>query len=128
VSEIVAISSPRLFFADVKDHMRIATEEIFGPVQQLLRFDSVDELIERANNTVYGLAASIMTKDLDKVLYLTSALRAGTVWVNCHNALSSQAPFGGFKQSGIGRELGEYALEAYSEVKTVTIAMPKKNS
>ncbi|XP_055327230.1 aldehyde dehydrogenase, mitochondrial-like [Paramacrobiotus metropolitanus] len=115
-------------FSDVKDNMRIAVEEIFGPVQQLLRFDNMDELVERANNTIYGLAASVMTKDLDKALYLSSALRAGTVWINCHNALGSQAPFGGFKQSGIGRELGEYALEAYSEVKTVTIAVPKKNS
>ncbi|OQV17274.1 Aldehyde dehydrogenase, mitochondrial [Hypsibius exemplaris] len=115
-------------FADVKDHMRIAQEEIFGPVQSLMRFDSIEELVERANNTVYGLAASVMTKDLDKALYLSTALRAGTVWVNCHNALAAQTPFGGFKQSGIGRELGEYALDAYTEVKTVIIATPHKNS
>ncbi|GAV08728.1 hypothetical protein RvY_18382 [Ramazzottius varieornatus] len=113
-------------FADVKDDMRIAREEIFGPVQTIIRFDTMEELVERANNTIYGLAASIMTKDLDKAIYMSQALRAGTVWVNCHNALSSQAPFGGFKQSGIGRELGEYALDSYTEVKTVTIAMPKK--
>lgn len=94
--------------------------QIFGPVQQLIRFDTIDELIERANNSIYGLAASVMTKDLDKAIYLSQALRAGTVWVNCHNVFASQAPFGGFKQSGIGRELGEYALEAYTEVKTVS--------
>ena len=88
-------------------------------MQSILRFDSLEELVERANNTVYGLGASVMTKDLDKALYLSGALRAGTVWVNCHNALSAQAPFGGFKESGIGRELGEYALDAYTEVKTV---------
>jgi len=81
----------------------------------------MEDLVQRANNTIYGLAASVMTKDIDKAMYLSSALRAGTVWINCHNALSSQAPFGGFKQSGIGRELGEYGLEAYTEVKTVSL-------
>lgn len=115
-------------FADVKDNMRIAREEIFGPVMQILRFDSMNELIERANNSEYGLAAAIFTKDIEKALHMSNALQAGTVWVNCYDALSAQAPFGGYKMSGLGRELGEYGLQAYSEVKTVCIKLPQKNS
>ena len=115
-------------FTDVKDDMRIAKEEIFGPVMQILKFKNVDEVIERANRSDYGLAASIFTKDLDKALMLTQGIRAGTVWVNCYDALEVQAPFGGFKESGCGRELGEYGLQQYSEVKTVTIKLPQKNS
>lgn len=115
-------------FADVKDDMRIAREEIFGPVMQILRFKSMDELIHRANNSEYGLAAAIFTKDLDKAMQMSNALQAGTVWVNCYDALAAQAPFGGFKMSGLGRELGEYGLQAYTEVKTVCIKVPQKNS
>ncbi|XP_047096772.1 aldehyde dehydrogenase, mitochondrial [Schistocerca piceifrons] len=115
-------------FADVKDNMTIAKEEIFGPVQQLIRFKKLDELIERANKTDYGLAAAIFTKDIDKANYLLQGIRAGTVWVNCYNILNVQAPFGGFKMSGNGRELGEYGLEAYSEVKTVIVKIPQKNN
>ncbi|KDR23477.1 aldehyde dehydrogenase, mitochondrial [Zootermopsis nevadensis] len=115
-------------FADVKDGMTIAKEEIFGPVQQILRFKKLDELIERANNTEYGLAAAVFTKDVDKALHLVQGIRAGTVWVNCYNVLGSQAPFGGFKMSGNGREMGEYGLEAYTEVKSVIVKVPQKNS
>ncbi|XP_076304921.1 aldehyde dehydrogenase, mitochondrial-like isoform X2 [Tachypleus tridentatus] len=105
-------------FSDVQDSMRIANEEIFGPVMQILKFDSLDDLLDRANKTMYGLAASLFTKDLEKALYFSSGLRAGTVWVNCYDVLEVQSPFGGFKMSGIGRELGEYGLQAYTEVKT----------
>lgn len=115
-------------FSDVKDDMRIANEEIFGPVMQILKFKDVDELIERANSTIYGLAASVFTKDIDKAMYFSSGLRAGTVWINCYDVFSAQAPFGGFKMSGIGRELGEYGLQGYSEIKTVTMKIPQKNS
>ncbi|KAG8184985.1 hypothetical protein JTE90_024520 [Oedothorax gibbosus] len=115
-------------FADVQDNMRIANEEIFGPVMQIMKFKSVEELLERANKTMYGLAASVFTKDIDKAMYFSSGLRAGTVWINCYDVFSAQAPFGGFKMSGIGRELGEYGLQAYSEVKTVTMKIPEKNS
>ncbi|XP_046400388.1 aldehyde dehydrogenase, mitochondrial [Ischnura elegans] len=115
-------------FADVKDEMRIAKEEIFGPVQQILKFKDMDELIERANATPYGLAASIFTKDIESALYLIQGIRAGTVWVNCSNVLKSQTPFGGYKMSGFGRECGEYALQSYTEVKTVTIRSPMKSS
>ncbi|XP_035205333.1 aldehyde dehydrogenase, mitochondrial-like [Stegodyphus dumicola] len=115
-------------FADVQDNMRIANEEIFGPVMQIMKFKSVDELLERANKTMYGLAASVFTQDIDKAMYFSSGLRAGTVWINCYDVFSAQAPFGGFKMSGIGRELGEYGLQAYSEIKTVTMKVPQKNS
>ncbi|KAM7144736.1 aldehyde dehydrogenase, mitochondrial [Macrochelys suwanniensis] len=115
-------------FGDVKDNMTIATEEIFGPVMQILKFKTIEEVIERANNSKYGLAAAVFTKDLDKANYVSQALRAGTVWINCYDVFGAQAPFGGYKASGNGRELGEYGLEAYTEVKTVTIKVPQKNS
>ncbi|XP_022701443.1 aldehyde dehydrogenase, mitochondrial-like [Varroa jacobsoni] len=115
-------------FADVQDNMRIAREEIFGPVMQILRFRNIDELIDRANNSKYGLAAAIFTKDLDRAIHMSNALQAGTVWVNCYDALAAQAPFGGYKMSGLGRELGEYGLQAYTEVKTVCMKIPQKNS
>jgi aldehyde dehydrogenase (NAD+) len=115
-------------FTDVQDNMRIAKEEIFGPVQQIMKFKSTEELIERANKSIYGLAAAVFTKDLERALHLSSGLRAGTVWVNCYDAFAAQAPFGGYKMSGFGRELGEYGLQNYTEVKTVTIKIPQKNS
>jgi len=115
-------------FADVEDHMTIAKEEIFGPVQQLLKFKTVDEVVKRANATTYGLAAAIFTKDFDKMVTVSNRLRAGTVWGNCYNKFSAQTPFGGYKMSGQGRELGEYGLEAYTEVKSVITAISKKNS
>jgi aldehyde dehydrogenase (NAD+) len=115
-------------FADVTDDMTIAKEEIFGPVQQIMRFKSMDELIDRANKTVYGLAAAVFTKDIDAANYLVARLKAGTVWVNCYDVLEAQAPFGGYKMSGMGRELGEYGLAAYTEVKTVTTKLIEKSS
>ncbi|KAL0270773.1 UNVERIFIED_CONTAM: hypothetical protein PYX00_008070 [Menopon gallinae] len=115
-------------FAEVKDSMKIAREEIFGPVQQIIRFKTMEEVIERANKTEYGLAAGIFTKDIDKAVYMMQGLRAGTVWVNTYNAIIPQTPFGGFKLSGHGRELGEYALEHYTEVKSVIIKTLQKNS
>lgn len=115
-------------FADVTDNMTIAREEIFGPVQQILKFKNVDEVIERANDTDYGLAAAIFTKNIDRANYLVQALRAGTVWINTYNAICPQAPFGGYKMSGHGRELGEYGLEGYTEVKTVITKINQKNS
>jgi len=115
-------------FSDVKDDMRIAKEEIFGPVMQIMKFKDMNELIERANNNIYGLAASVFTSDIDKMNTIASSIRAGVVWVNCYDVLDVQAPFGGYKMSGVGRELGEYGLQQYSEVKTITIKLPQKNS
>jgi aldehyde dehydrogenase (NAD+) len=108
-------------FDGVKDNMRIAREEIFGPVMNILKFKDVDEVVQRGNKTFYGLAAAIWTKDITKAHRIANSLRAGTVWVNCYDVFDAAAPFGGFKMSGIGRELGEYALSLYTEVKTVYI-------
>jgi aldehyde dehydrogenase (NAD+) len=110
-------------FADVDDHMKIAQEEIFGPVMSIIPFRSVDEVVERANRTTYGLAAAVWTRDIQKAHAIANNVRAGTVWVNCYNVLDTRAPFGGFKRSGIGRELGEYGLQQYTEVKTVTVKL-----
>jgi aldehyde dehydrogenase (NAD+) len=110
-------------FADVQDGMKIAKEEIFGPVMSIIPFRSVDEVVERANRTTYGLAAAVWTRDIQKAHSIANSVRAGTVWVNCYNVLDTRAPFGGFKQSGIGRELGEYGLQQYTEVKTVTVKL-----
>jgi acyl-CoA reductase-like NAD-dependent aldehyde dehydrogenase len=115
-------------FSEVTDEMRIAKEEIFGPVQQIIRFKTLEEVIPRANNTPYGLAASVFTKDIDKALTIANSVRAGTVWVNCYHVVAPQSPFGGFKESGIGREHGEEGIKEYCEVKTVTIKVPQKNS
>ncbi|XP_010136883.1 PREDICTED: retinal dehydrogenase 2 isoform X2 [Buceros rhinoceros silvestris] len=115
-------------FSNVTDDMRIAKEEIFGPVQEILRFKTMDEVIERANNSDFGLVAAVFTNDINKALTVSSAMQAGTVWINCYNALNAQSPFGGFKMSGNGREMGECGLREYSEVKTVTIKIPQKNS
>ncbi|MGG0718358.1 aldehyde dehydrogenase family protein [Robertmurraya massiliosenegalensis] len=114
--------SPTIF-ADVRDEMTIAKEEIFGPVIAAMPYDDIDELINRANNSEYGLAAGVWTRDVAKAHYISNNLRAGTVWVNCYNAFDAASPFGGYKQSGIGREMGSYALNNYTEVKSVWIAM-----
>jgi aldehyde dehydrogenase (NAD+) len=108
-------------FSDVHDDMKIAREEIFGPVMSVIPFKNMDEVIARANRTDYGLAAGVWTSDIRKAHAVASGVRAGTVWVNCYHVLDTRAPFGGFKQSGMGRELGEYALHEYTEVKTVTV-------
>ncbi|MGB7159159.1 MAG: aldehyde dehydrogenase family protein [Tepidisphaeraceae bacterium] len=110
-------------FAEVKDEHRIAQEEIFGPVMSIIPFKDVDEVIERGNRTMYGLAAAVWTRDVKKAHRVAAELKAGTVWVNCFDVFDAAAPFGGFKMSGIGRELGEYGLRNYLEVKTVTVAL-----
>ncbi|MCE9548118.1 MAG: aldehyde dehydrogenase family protein, partial [Planctomycetia bacterium] len=110
-------------FDGVTDDMSIATDEIFGPVLSVLKFKSVDEIVDRANNTMYGLAAAVWTRDIGKAHHIAAKVKAGTVWVNCYDVFDAAAPFGGFKMSGIGRELGEKALDNYLEEKTVTVAM-----
>ncbi|XP_022900049.2 aldehyde dehydrogenase 1A1 [Onthophagus taurus] len=108
-------------FADVQDSMTIAKEEIFGPVQSIFKFETLEEVIERANNTQYGLASGIVTKDINTAFTFAKAIEAGSVWINCYDAVIPQAPFGGFKQSGIGRELGEDSIKEYTEMKTITM-------
>ncbi len=108
-------------FDNVTDNMKIAKEEIFGPVMNILKFKDIAEVIQRGNQTCFGLAAAVWTRDISKAHRLANGLRAGTVWINCYDVFDAAAPFGGFKMSGFGRELGEYALELYTEVKTVYV-------
>mmetsp|Transcript_38020 Transcript_38020/g.36409 ORF Transcript_38020/g.36409 Transcript_38020/m.36409 type:complete len:110 (+) Transcript_38020:1187-1516(+) len=102
--------------------MTIAREEIFGPVMSILKFKTVDEVIQRANDSNYGLAAGIVSNGIDNIFKLSNGLRAGTVYVNCYDVFDAKTPFGGFKESGLGRELGYHGLENYLETKTVLIS------
>ena len=111
-------------FADVKDEMTIAKEEIFGPVMSIMKFKTIDEVIERANNSDYGLVAGIVSKSMDNILEISNALRTGQVFVNTWIATNTTTPFGGFKNSGLGRELGKHGLREYLESKTVIIKRP----
>jgi len=106
-------------FSDVTDDMVIAKEEIFGPVVSIFKFKTLEEVIERANNTSYGLAAAVHTTNHNTAIKVSNALEAGTVWINCYNMFFNQNPFGGYKMSGVGRELSEYALSEYTQVKSV---------
>ncbi|KAG9666749.1 aldehyde dehydrogenase, partial [Aureobasidium melanogenum] len=110
-------------FSDVTDDMRIYQEEIFGPVVVISSFDTEDEAVARANNTTYGLGAAVFTKDLQRAHRVSAEIEAGMVWVNSSQDCDPRVPFGGVKQSGIGRELGEAGLEAYSQIKAVHINM-----
>ncbi|KAF6208768.1 hypothetical protein GE061_014508 [Apolygus lucorum] len=115
-------------FTNVTDNMTIAKEEIFGPVMQVLRYKTIDEVIERANDTEFGLASSVFGSNIDDINTLVQGIRAGSVWVNCYFMITPQSPFGGYKMSGIGREGGSYGIHAFSEMKSVYIKTPTKNS
>ncbi|CAG8629062.1 17561_t:CDS:2 [Gigaspora margarita] len=108
-------------FTDVNEKMTIMQEEIFGPVVAISKFSTVEEVIEKAHLTKFGLAAAVFTNDLTKAIKLSNELRAGTVWVNCYNLVNSRLPFGGYKESGTGRDLSKYALDQYTQIKTVQI-------
>jgi len=110
-------------FGDVKNEMKIAQEEIFGPVLSVLTFDDIDEVIDRANNNPYGLAAAVWTRDVKKAHMVSRRLKAGTVWINTYGLMDAALPFGGYKSSGFGRELGAHAVEHYTELKTVWLNM-----
>ena len=108
-------------FTGVSNAMRIAREEIFGPVLSVIPFKDVDDAVAQGNETFYGLAAAVWTRDVGKALRVARALRAGTVWVNAYNLFDAALPFGGFKESGFGRELGQAGLDLYTEVKSVWV-------
>ncbi|KAI7867728.1 aldehyde dehydrogenase domain-containing protein [Spinellus fusiger] len=108
-------------FTDVKEDMTIMKEEIFGPVVAISKFTDVDDVVEKAHNSTYGLAAAVFTQNISRAIEVSNRLEAGTVWVNCYNRLDPDTPFGGYRESGFGRECGEYALDNYTQVKTVKI-------
>jgi len=108
---------------NTNENMKVVREEIFGPVVTAMPFDSPEEVVPKANNSEYGLAAAIWTRDIQKANRLASQLRAGTVWINCYNIFDAALPFGGYKQSGWGREMGHEVLEQYTEVKAICSAM-----
>jgi acyl-CoA reductase-like NAD-dependent aldehyde dehydrogenase len=110
-------------FDGVSPSMRIAQEEIFGPVLSTITFSDPSDLIEKANGTIYGLAAAVWTRDIAKAHRIASELQAGTVWINAYNMLSPESPFGGYKQSGYGRELGRHAIDLYTQVKSVWVSL-----
>ena len=127
--QVRAFTGERGYFVEptvltnVRQDMRVVQEEIFGPVVVALPFDDVDDAVRLANDTMYGLGASIWSNDLARVHRLIPRIKAGTVWVNCHSMLDSSLPFGGFKQSGIGREMGRAALDLFTETKSVLMAV-----
>jgi len=110
-------------FSSVSNDMKIAQEEIFGPVLSALTFDDLDQVIAQANHNPYGLASAVWTRDLKKAHYVSRQLKAGTVWINTYGLMDASMPFGGYKSSGFGRELGEKALDHYTENKTVWLNM-----
>ncbi|MBG6146339.1 betaine-aldehyde dehydrogenase [Labrenzia sp. EL_13] len=110
-------------FADVRDNMRIAREEIFGPVLSVLDFGDEDEVVARANDTEFGLAAGVFTKDIQRAHRVIGRLEAGTCWINTYNLTPIEMPFGGYKKSGIGRENGHAAIEYYSQIKSIYVEM-----
>lgn len=109
--------------ADVRPDMKVVREEIFGPVLVAQRFDDIDDVVTAANDTDYGLAASVWTNNLSLAHRVAAKVKAGTVWVNCHTVIDPAMPFGGFKQSGLGREQGRAGIEMYTELKSVCIAV-----
>ncbi|MGZ8846422.1 MAG: aldehyde dehydrogenase family protein [Pyrinomonadaceae bacterium] len=113
-------------FSDVKNSMRVAQEEIFGPVTSVISFDNDDDLIRQANETIYGLSAGIWTRDITRAHSFAKAVKAGVVWINTYNMFNAASPFGGYKQSGYGREMGKHALELYTQVKSVWVDLSGK--
>lgn len=108
-------------FADVTDNMKIAKEEIFGPVMSVFKFETNEEVLKRANNSEYGLGAGVVSENVEELQWFIDRLKSGTVYANCYNVLQKSLPFGGYKDSGIGRELGEEGLNSYLETKSVII-------
>src|SRR5271157_631604 len=110
-------------FVDVKPQMKIAQEEIFGPVLAALKFRDAEEAAEIANCTIYGLVSAVWTRDIAVAHRLAQRIKAGSVWINAYNCFDSSSPFGGYKQSGFGREMGPHALESYTQIKSVWVSL-----
>ncbi|PYS24036.1 MAG: betaine-aldehyde dehydrogenase [Acidobacteria bacterium] len=113
-------------FSDVDNKMRVAQEEIFGPVSSVITFKDDDELIQKANDTIYGLSAGIWTQNITRAHRFAKAIKAGVVWINTYNMMNAASPFGGYKQSGYGREMGKHALDLYTQVKSVWVDLSGK--
>jgi aldehyde dehydrogenase (NAD+) len=113
-------------FSDVKNQMRVAQEEIFGPVVSVITFENEDDLIKQANETIYGLSAGIWTSNITRAHRFAKAIKAGVIWINTFNMFNAASPFGGYKQSGYGREMGKHALEMYTNVKSVWVDLSGK--
>jgi len=114
--------------SDVTDNMQIAREEMTGPVMTILKFRTIDEVIDRINDSYYGLDAGVFTRDTDKALYFAQAVRTGNVWINHHISITPQIPFGGYKQSGVGREAGKDGLYEFTEIKSIVMKVDQKLS
>lgn len=115
-------------FVEVDNRMRIAQEEIFGPVLVVIKYNSVEEAIRQANDTIYGLAAGVWSRDVERAMTVAQRIQAGTIWINDFHLISAEAPFGGYKQSGIGRELGTWGLKEYLEVKHIHVPLNNTRS
>ena len=112
-----------MIFTDVDNSMRIAQEEVFGPVLVVIKYDGIDEAVRIANDTIYGLAAGVWGRDIERCMSVAQQIRAGTIWINDWHVLNAEAPFGGYKQSGIGRELGEWGFKEYQEIKHIHVSL-----
>jgi acyl-CoA reductase-like NAD-dependent aldehyde dehydrogenase len=113
-------------FSEVNNRMRVAQEEIFGPVVSVITFKDEDDLLKQANDTIYGLSAGIWTRDIVRAHRFAKEIKAGVVWINTFNMFNAASPFGGYKQSGYGREMGKHALEMYTQVKSVWVDLSGK--
>ena len=113
-------------FSNVKNKMRVAQEEIFGPVVSVIDFNDEEDLIKQANDTIYGLSAGLWTRDITRAHRFAKAIRAGVIWINTYNMFNAASPFGGYKQSGYGREMGKHALELYTNTKSVWVDLSGK--